>query len=113
MENFFTRRNNNWSKLLCIFILAFLSISCHKKELSKTAILFFNATTIDVTDGRLDLNQAFLIDHGIIKSIGSYEELESRCLPENQYNLEGRYIIPGLWDAHVHILERWEVIGIN
>lgn len=90
------------------FIIFLGLISCKETreknhDFSTKAILVYNGTIIDVVNGKVLKDKAILIDSGIIKRVGDYNTLKSMINLNNQINVEGKFIIPGLWDMHVHI----------
>lgn len=87
------------------FILTTL-LCCSESEQSKftgDARLLYNAQIIDVENGVLLQANAVLLDSGLIKKIGDYNALQKELPADQQINLQGKYVIPGLWDMHVHI----------
>lgn len=72
-------------------------------RLSDQAILIHNANIINVNDGIFLKNRAILIDSGMIKSIGDYSTFKSMVSSKRHIDLQDKYVIPGLWDMHVHI----------
>jgi imidazolonepropionase-like amidohydrolase len=72
-------------------------------DISNQAILIYNGSIIDVNDGSLLEQSAILIDSGKIKAIGDYTNLKTLVDTERQFDASEKYIIPGLWDMHVHI----------
>lgn len=87
-----------------ILTLLILLTSCSgSKKVSESALLIYNANIINVLDGSILKNNSILIDSGIIQSIGTYNTLKNYALEQNQFDVENRYIVPGMWDAHVHI----------
>lgn len=67
----------------------------------KKPILIYNGNIIDVKSGKIAKNQAILIENQTIKNIGTYKKLKN--LASEQIDAKGKYIIPGLWDMHIHI----------
>lgn len=87
-------------------ILATLLLGCSENEQTKfsdEARLLYNAQIIDVENGALLQANALLMDSGLIKKVGDYRMLQNELPATQQINLVGKYIIPGLWDMHVHI----------
>ncbi|WP_339786560.1 amidohydrolase family protein [uncultured Imperialibacter sp.] len=72
-------------------------------NVSGTAILITNAHVVDVATGQIAEDKALLIDNGRIVSIGDGSELSALVGKEDVFDAGGRYVIPGLWDMHVHI----------
>lgn len=58
-------------------------------------------TVVDVTDGTLHRAQTVLVKGNRITAIGSNDAIK---VPANAESVDGagRYLIPGLWDMHVH-----------
>ncbi|MDZ7649797.1 MAG: hypothetical protein U5K54_23140 [Cytophagales bacterium] len=54
-------------------------------------------------DGSILKDKAILIDSGTIQSIGDYATLKPLVDTQNQIDADNKFIIPGLWDMHVHI----------
>ena len=48
-------------------------------------------------------HSAILIDSGMIKLLGDYSTLKSSVDTKNQIDVNAKFIIPGLWDMHIHI----------
>ncbi|MEQ9098060.1 MAG: amidohydrolase family protein [Imperialibacter sp.] len=89
-----------------VFLLVFIAFSgCKPGEpnVSDTAILISNANVIDVATGQVAKEKAILIDSGRIASIGNGSELSVLVREGRRFDAGGRYVIPGLWDMHVHI----------
>jgi len=85
---------------------ALITISCQqeaRRRVSDQAILIYNANTIDVGSGDVVPNRAILIDSAAILEVGEYESLKALLPEEQQFDVGGRYVIPGLWDMHVHM----------
>jgi len=94
------------SLLMAIFIVC-VCLSCNISNevdlhVSNKAILIHSANIINVNDGSILENQTILIDSSIIRSIGAFSTLKSLVDPANHFDAKNKYIIPGLWDMHVH-----------
>ncbi|MGC3945679.1 MAG: amidohydrolase family protein [Chryseolinea sp.] len=65
--------------------------------------LLFGGNVVDVESGTLR-QQAVLIEGDRIKAIGDYQTVEKQA-PKGSKRIDcrGKYIIPGLWDMHVHL----------
>jgi hypothetical protein len=63
-------------------------------------VLLTNVTLVDIETGTLDEAQSVLIEGNTIAAIGP-DVSAPKSTPE--YDGQGGYLIPGLWDAHVHI----------
>ena len=65
----------------------------------EAGIVIENITLIDAKNGTRT-NQTVSIENGVIQSIGSAKlDMEESQIIDG----EGKYLIPGLWDAHVHL----------
>jgi hypothetical protein len=68
---------------------------------------------INVLDGTIENDQRIFIEGGFIKSISRHAGQGLKC---TVYNCSGKFIIPGLWDMHIHdggdSLTRYEYIPL-
>jgi imidazolonepropionase-like amidohydrolase len=65
--------------------------------------VFTNAHIIDPKDGSVTQNATIRLENGTITSIND-EKQQDTGSGTIHVDLEGKYIIPGLWDAHVHMV---------
>ena len=93
--------------LLKLIVIVLACSSCNasrtNQHLSDSAILIHNANIINVNNGSVLEHRAILINSGMIKSIGDYSTLKSMVHVKNQFDVKDKFIIPGLWDMHIHI----------
>ncbi len=69
--------------------------------------IFYDATVVDVQSGKLLKHQEVIIAGNKIIAVKPISKLK---LPKDAgiINAKGKYIIPGLWDMHVHtLMEDW------
>ncbi|MDT7831085.1 amidohydrolase family protein [Flavobacteriaceae bacterium S356] len=83
--------------LTCIIIT-----SC--KNSDEQSILLKDPTIIDVSNGQLYTN-SILIENGVIKEMGDYNELAKKTATQ-VVDCTGKYVIPGLFDMHMHLVEK-------
>jgi imidazolonepropionase-like amidohydrolase len=76
-----------------------LLVACTRAPTADLAIR--DVTVVDVTDGALHASQTVLVRGNRILAVGPSDELE---VPDDAAIVEGAggYLIPGLWDTHVH-----------
>jgi len=89
-------------RLSCFIIFLFILSSCNKKE--KADLLVFNATVYTV-DSSFSKAEAFVVNKGKIVEVGNTADLQKKYDAKEQLNAEGKYIYPGLIDAHAHFVE--------
>ncbi len=87
---------------LCYLMAILLFQSCGQE---KGDVLIQNITTIDAING-IKANQSILIKGNRIVSI---HDSSNGLTASNIINGSGKYMIPGLWDAHVHLTFEEEV----
>lgn len=66
---------------------------------AQSETLLTDVTIVDVAEGTLTPGQSVLISDGLITEVGANIASASA----NRLNGAGGYLIPGLWDSHVHI----------
>src|SRR5262245_8254389 len=86
--------------LLAITAL-FATPSCAQR--ANNSILLYNVNIVHVEDGRVESNAAIQISNGLISAIGKYDELRRHASTSTHVDGKGKYLIPGLWDMHVHL----------
>lgn len=93
--------------LLFCTIIALSLTSCRSKNMdtgiSNQTMLIYNANIINVKDGSILKNRAILIESSKIRFIDDYSTLKSLAKATNQIDAKNKFVIPGLWDNHVHI----------
>jgi hypothetical protein len=83
-------------KLLSAFVLIIV-VATNARAQSET--LLTDVTIVDVNDGTLAPGQSVLIRDGLIAAIGA----DITAAAATRIDGAGGYLIPGLWDSHVHI----------
>lgn len=80
-------------------ILCLLLSGCTEPQRADLAVR--GATVVNVTDGSLLTDRNVLIEDSRIVAVGPADEVQ---VPGNAevVEAEGKYLIPGLWDMHVH-----------
>ncbi len=88
-------------KLVLTALLVFLFTSCQPSEdYFEGALCIQNIATIDAKNG-LKENQTLILKDGKIFKIAPTKDLKL-SQKNNIVDGTGKYIIPGLWDAHIH-----------
>ncbi|NBC16406.1 MAG: amidohydrolase family protein [Bacteroidetes bacterium] len=82
---------------LALFLISLLPVLPARSQ----PLAVQNVTVVDVTDGTLRPNQTILINGSRIAAVGSADDV---AVPEEAKTVDatGGYLIPGLWDMHVH-----------
>ena len=65
-------------------------------------LLIRNATVVDVEHARTLPGQSVVIRGETIVAVGPDAGLEGQWRADRQLDAQGKYLIPGLWDMHVH-----------
>jgi len=89
------------SSLLLLLTIAFSACNDSEQDLSADLVVF-NANVLTVDDD-FSTAHAFAIHGGIFKVVGSNEEIEAHIGNQTRViDAEGRTVIPGLIESHVH-----------
>src|SRR6056297_244349 len=89
-----------FSVLLAFLILLFTACQSIETEYEDATVIQ-NITTIDAENGLYE-NQTVVIQDGKIVEVSSSDELSISDGNNVIIDGSGKYLIPGLWDAHVH-----------
>jgi adenine deaminase len=89
---------------LLLLALSFLTVSpvAQSKE---SSLVFSHVTVIDVVSGRVMRNMTVVVEGPRITSLGKSDGVK---VPRGAQTIDasGKYLIPGLWDMHVHIFNQ-------
>lgn len=77
---------------------------------AKAPVLFDNVQLFDADKGTFVANQAVLAQDGKIAAIGAAGSIKA---PAGAQLIDGRgkTLVPGIWDAHMHIGDDWDVLS--
>src|SRR6266851_2007488 len=90
-------------KILFLFVLFFPQSINAQKPAADELLLLNNVTVVDVRTGTLLSEQTVVLTRNHIASVGPSK---SAKYPRNapSVNCRGLFLIPGLWDMHVHLV---------
>jgi len=91
---------NTQSILLLLTVL--LSIGCQQQD---GTLLIKNITTIDAVNGKKEQQYVLIKDNRIL----AIQDTEDGMSAPRSIDGSGKFLIPGLWDAHVHLTFEEEV----
>jgi imidazolonepropionase-like amidohydrolase len=98
---------------LLLTVLLFLSAVVQAKEAAQPqTIIFTHATVLDMTGAPAKPDMTVVIVGNRITAVGKSSNIR---LPKNAQVVDatGKYLIPGLWDMHVHIFNNASRVGTN
>jgi hypothetical protein len=86
-------------------ITVFLSIHSYALlgQLANERLLLYNINIVDVVDGSIKKNASLVIEGHNILAIGKLETQKKKFPGSRIINGENKYVIPGLWDMHIHL----------
>lgn len=83
-----------------IFIFLILLIGC-KNQTPQVDLIISNVCIIDIVSGNITKNQDVIIDDSLIIEIT--DSKENNLTAKHIVDGNGKYLIPALWDMHVHL----------
>ena len=93
--------------MLCSCLMAVLSVMfilpvIAQRGPSRKVVVLAHVTVVDLRSGQLHQNQSIVIEGERIVAVGGSDAV---VVPKGArvINPSGKYVIPGLWDAHVHL----------
>lgn len=86
--------------IIFLFAIIFLT-SCDSKQ--KIDLLVYNATVYTV-DSSFSKAEAVAVDKGKIIEVGKTEDLQKKYTAKENVDATGKFLYPGLIDAHAHFL---------
>ena len=91
------------SGILFLIVLLFSRPIRAQKPAADDLLVLNNVTVVDVRTGTLQPEQTVIVERNHIASVGPSK---SAKYPRNapSVNCRGLFLIPGLWDMHVHLV---------
>ena len=86
---------------ITLFLALFLLVSCNQKDKVAVDTIITDATIYSVNNSFAEAS-AMAIDKGKIVAIGTNNEISKQYESKNTIDGEGKFIYPGLIDAHCH-----------
>ena len=77
--------------------------SQNKEQKTNSQWLIKNTNVVDVLSGRILKNRNILIENNKIIAISKKNKNYDNIPASNQIDASNKYVIPGLWDNHIHI----------
>lgn len=98
--------------IILLLACSLFVISACKQSKKSADLLIYNAH-IQSVDSAFNIYEAMIIEGGVIKALGEKEALLQEFSPRQTADMQGKFIYPGLYDAHCHFVglaqvqERW------
>jgi len=88
---------------ICLLLFAIICSLGSVAQTQKTFLLY-NVQIVDVNNGSVTPSSAVLVEKGKISAIGQSELLFTKYKGVLKVDGGAKYLIPGLWDMHVHMM---------
>lgn len=88
-------------RALLLYCLALFCVSCKEEEKEKFDLMISHANIVDVASGEIIEDQTILISGDSIRKVVNAADIENYQAAK-EFNAEGKFVMPGLWDMHVH-----------
>lgn len=88
----------------CPWLLLLLACAFSDAQSSLPVLTIHNVTIIDVRGGAAQPHRTVIVRDGRIDEVGDSSEGFGAKLPGTHVNGTGKFLIPGLWDMHVHMV---------
>lgn len=94
----------NKFQLKAIVLIVFLNrVFAANGQQSSSQCLIYNVQIVDVISGKMRKEKSVLINDGKIEAIGDYQILKKNIPADQMINGGNKFLIPGLWDMHIHL----------
>jgi imidazolonepropionase-like amidohydrolase len=92
-----------YSGIVFLIVLVFFQPIHAQKPSANELLVLNNVTVVDVRTGTLQPEQTVILERNHITSVGASKSVR---YPRNSpsVNCRGLFLIPGLWDMHVHLV---------
>ncbi|MEQ1515199.1 MAG: amidohydrolase family protein [Usitatibacteraceae bacterium] len=105
----------SWIRLVLSLAAITLSAwsSCGRAAEQSADLIIRHATIVDVENGRTIAGQAIVTRGGEILAVGADRSTAASWRAKRTVDARGRYVIPGLWDMHMHFGGGTDLIDEN
>lgn len=103
--------NSTFLKTSILLLPVILFLSCEKVDLSNDSILIKNAQIIDIETGEIIPDKSIIIENKNITKIFKSGSIAYKATTE--FDAKNGYVIPGLWDLHIHLRGGEKLIDQN
>ncbi len=93
-----------WRPFLLVCLVAVFCANSPAQSAPSSVLIIRDVTVIDVTGGPVQAHRNVIVRDGKIEEIGSSAGGTSAKLSDTQVDGSGKFVIPGLWDMHVHMV---------
>jgi imidazolonepropionase-like amidohydrolase len=87
---------------LCALLPTLLMLAAPAFSAEQADLIIRQATVVDVEHARTQPNQSVVVRGADIVAVGEDKAIARQWRAPRQVDAKGRYLIPGLWDMHVH-----------
>src|SRR5882724_1393848 len=87
--------------VLFVLVLAAVAVPAPTEPSASSSLIFTHATVIDVRTGHIFRDQTIVITGDRITALSPRAEIPAHS---EVVDATGKFVIPGLWDMHVHAL---------
>ena len=94
-------------------LAALFSAAAPAAARERADLLIRHATVIDVASGKTIANQAIAVAGDTIRAVGPDGAVSRRYTAKGNVDATGRFVMPGLWDMHMHFGGGQELIEEN
>jgi len=101
-----------FSILFCSSVLMLITSFCTSKQKDAVDLLLLNSTIVDVQNNKTLENQYIGIKADTIYATGAMQEIPN-YKAQKSIDLKGKYVMPGLWDNHVHFRGGEDLVDEN
>lgn len=90
-------------KLFYLPLLCWLIFLSSYAQDRRQTLLLHHVNIIHVETGAVQRNASILLEGDKIKAVGEFNKLKKGVAKADQVDGQGKFLIPGLWDMHVHL----------
>ncbi|MBS1663997.1 MAG: amidohydrolase family protein [Bacteroidetes bacterium] len=98
--------------VLACLALVIAQLVYAQNSAKKFSLVITNANVVDVINGKIIKNQLLAISGDTIKAVDD-TKMAAKYKADRYLDAMGKYVMPGLWDMHIHLRGGDSAIGAN
>ncbi|MNS15756.1 dihydroorotase [compost metagenome] len=92
--------NLHWMKRIITVLLVLVGFSAFAQK-TKVDLIIKSGKIINVKTGKIETGKSIVINNGVIVDVVDSKKI-SKYQAKEVVNTNGKYVLPGLWDMHMH-----------
>ena len=93
---------SNMKRIIFISLTLTIAVNCFSQTKKKYTVVITNASIVDVANSTIIRNRLIAIEGNTIKAVDN-TKMAAKYKADRYIDAHDKYVMPGLWDMHIHL----------